>query len=84
MDLQEGLSVTDKADYVGLPCFGFGAKSLLLETFEYHQTVAVSFCSEAAAAEVERDVAVGIGVTSLLEIAPPLGLEYPTNLIQAH
>lgn len=84
MDLQEGLSVSDKADSVGLLCFGFGAKSLLLETFEYCQTVAVSFCSEAASAEVERDVAVGIVVTSWVETAPHLGLEYPTNLIQAH
>lgn len=86
MDLLEELSVIDVADSVGLLCFGFGARNLLLgETFGYYsvQTPNVSVCFYSAAAAA-RDVAAGMVVTSLVEIVPLLGLEYATNLIQAH
>lgn len=76
MDLLERFSVIDMADSVG-----FGAKSLMLETFVYHPMVAVGFCFEAAAAAAACGVAVGIVVVSLAEIVPLLGLEDPKNLI---
>lgn len=76
MDLPEVLSVIDVADSVGLLSVGFGATNFLLETDWYcsvqNQNVAVSFYSEAAAA---RDVALGIVVTSLVEIVPLVDLE---------
>lgn len=78
MDLLESFSVIDMADSVG-----FGAKNLMLETFVYHQMVAVGLCFEAADAAA-CDVAVGIVVVSLVEIVPPHGLEHPKNLIHEY